>query len=48
MKRSEWYKREDYMLMNTELPTACKDYIQRLLGRALVLCGTIVEEDLKP
>ena len=47
MKRSEWYKEEQKLLINANLPIEAKDYIQGVLDRALLMCGTIYGDDLK-
>ena len=47
MKRSEWYKKEQELLIKSELSIASKDYVQNVLDRALLTCGTIHEDDLK-
>lgn len=41
MKRSEWYKKEQRMLIESNFEIEVKDYIQNVLDRAVSLCGTV-------
>mgnify|MGYP003396040856 CR=1 FL=1 len=45
MKRTDWYSKEQYKLIETEFSIEAKDYIQELLKRAVNFCGTIDDID---